>query len=280
MIPKFKTIMIPKSKTIVTAAVAITVLLPVSAQVVLEAFLFDDVSGTALNNTTNSGTQGSSWRFGGWTTDGSGNLAFDSGQGTATRKLPARGSANADAGTDFYSPALQWNTGLFSLEIEFDVNYQDNAAGDNISWGINDADGDRLVRFSIREKDGNVEVQFSANNDDSSGRNDQFRTALIGTNDQAYTDLTASILFDFDNNTVDYLFNGSSILGSALDFFVDGTTEIGQFIGSTSGVWNGTSGTNAFNLDTIRLTQVPESDSFALVSGGLALALIMLRRRR
>ncbi len=272
--------MIAKSNIIATATLALAASLPVSAQLVLEAFLFDDVSGTALNNTTNSGTQGSSWRFGGWTTDGSGNLAFDSGQGTATRKLPVRGSANADATTDFYSPAFQRNTGLYSLEIEFDVNYQDNAAGDNISWGINDADGDRLVRFNIREKDGNVEVQFSANNDDSSGRNDQFRTALIGTNDQAYTDLTASILFDFDNNTVDYLFNGSSILGSALDFSVDGTTEIGQFIGSTSGVWNGTSGTNAFNLDTIRLTQVPESDSFALVSGGLALALIMLRRRR
>ena len=243
--------------------------------VALEEFLFDDVSGTALDSVANTGTQGSVWNYGAWTTDGNGNLAFDSGQGIATRKLPGPGG-----GANIYESELQHNSGKYRFEIDFDVNYQDNSAGDLFAWGVNDADGQRLVRLVVREKDGNLQVQFSSNPDD--GNSTDYRNTTIGANDRAYTDLTAAMEFDFTGNTVDFLYNGNSILGSPLNFDVNGNTEIGQLFANLSGTWTTTAGTNAFNLDRVALIDVdavPEPGSFALAAGLIGLVSVILRRR-
>lgn len=190
-----------------TATVTFTLPIAPSKESVLEGWDFSDTAGTDLNDLYNSGSLGSLWRFNTTAaTDGNGNFLVPGDSGSTTRRLPERGTANALPGDDFYATPL--TSGKYRFEVKFsswDVDAASN--GDSLTFQVNDSSSKTIARIDLELNTGSVDIRYS-------GFDGNFRStdpmSLVQNTVQ-----TAAIDFDFDNDTIDYLLNGSVIYSFA-----------------------------------------------------------------
>lgn len=245
----------------------------------LEFWNFDDAAGTDLNDLSNSGSLGSAWNFNttagavggaGHVTNGAGLWVIDGGTSTFTRKLPD--GANEDAGPNnkYASPIT---TGAYRLEVNFaSWDVTDFAVGDSWRLAVNDADsGSNTLAQVIFEKDSATTVRLRAATylDDTSGAYRNFSYGITETGP-----ISLALDFDFDNNTVSYILNGSE----THSFTNFGGIQIAQLSYVTAGTWGNTGG--SISIDSMGLSAIPEPSSFALLAGALALCSVMIRRRK
>jgi hypothetical protein len=210
----------------------------------VEFWEMNDRAGTELQNLVNSGSQKSAWNFESiGAADGQGNFIVRGDGGSYTRKLPTKGSANAHAMEDRYATPI--TAGSYRLEIDFsawNIAASSAAAQDALSFGVNDAAGNRIARIALRSAG---DIQFS-------GFDGGYRTVSVnavesGTN--AY-----AIEFDFDTDTIEYFANGSSIYSGVMS-----GSDIGTFIFTKNGEWN--TADTWFKIDSMGLRVIQKSVS-------------------
>jgi hypothetical protein len=189
-------------KWIIALMVSATTLGASAAQ--LEYWEMDDPAGTALNALLNTGTLGSQWNWGGsgMATDGSGLFVLAGDGGTTTRKLPKKGTANAQPSKDAYENPLG-GTETYSLEINFDS--WDMAAattGDELNLKAYSPDGTMLAAIYFqKDVDSSVRIRMASAN--SGYRN--FVFGLTETNAHS-----ARIDFNLTSGTAEYFIDGES----------------------------------------------------------------------
>ena len=223
-----------------TATVTFSLPVSPSSESALEAWEFDDTVGTDLNDLNNSGSLNSLWRFNTTAaTDGSGNFVVPGDAGTTTRRLPERGTANALAGDDFY--ATPFTSGKYRFEVKFASWDVDAAsAGDSLTFQVNDVSSATIARIDFELNAADVDIRFS-------GFDGNFRvTDPLNLVEASAT--TAAIEFDFDNDTIDYLLNGSVIYSFAFT-----GSNIGRMSYVQTGVWS--TAATSISLDHLKLIE-------------------------
>lgn len=225
----------------------------------LEFWAMNDPAGTGLESVKNSGSRGSAWNFptpdG---TDGQGNFVVKGDGGAFSRKLPAKGSATAVPDAERYLKPVA--KGAYRLELNFSswtIAEGSATAGDTFSFGVNDAQGERIARISIRP---GKDVQFS-------GFDGAYRTASLEPVQQR--PVSFAIEFDFDADTITYFKNGTNIYTGAMT-----GKEFSTVVYNKNGEWN-TSGIH-FKIDSMGLKAIessavesnePEQDLLGLITG-------------
>jgi arylsulfatase A-like enzyme len=227
-----------------TATVTFTLPTSPAGETEIEDFTFDDDPNTDLNDLANTGTRASTWNFNTPSqTDGNGLFVITGDGGTTTRRLPAKGSPNALADDHIYAAPL--TGGKYRLEVKFDSWDVDPAsAGDEWTFNAGDATGTTIARIDFQIASGGVNFRFS-------GFDGNFREegnySLVQT-----APVTAAIIFDFDNDSIEYLIDGT-----VLHTFAFTATEIGQlsYIKGPpgSGIWN--TAATSISLDHLKLIQ-------------------------
>lgn len=229
----------------------------------LEWWEMNDAAGTDLNDLSNSGTLGSVWNFNtaGHETDGNGLfvIAGDAGVGSTTRKLPKKGTANADASNDLYASPI--TNGAYSLTVDFAAWSLDagslgdlwklkaqNSAGVDIAgieFGMDTTNSVRIRMWNL-ESDGSAYRSYSFNVSSPSGA-------------------VAEVHFDFDNDTVSYVLDGVEEY-SDTDFI---GTELAGIIYTTSG--DGTAdwstAASSFSIDAMGLDDLSGSVDPVVILG-------------
>ena len=120
----------------------------------LEYWEMNDAAGADLNDLANSGSLNSLWNFNtaGIVTDGSGNFVASGDAGTYTRKLPKKGSANAEGTGEFdtYAAPLLGSAGVYSLELNFSAwNFDAASLGDKIQLKVQDSAQNDLANIFV-----------------------------------------------------------------------------------------------------------------------------------
>jgi len=226
-------------------------------------------NGTALQSVTNTGTIPAPWAGLATTegkADGAGNFTI-SGTGNWTRK--------AALSTPLTSGKYRAELNLSGWNINSGV-----TGVNNLAFKVLDAtSGNSMANFVFDiQSNTNVRVRYStyARSDNGATIEQTFRDGASYSLLQA-APVSLAIDFDFDNNTVDYLLNGTSLYTS--------TSTTSQFWGTQahtlSLVKAGTWGSNStLSIDSFGLTQVPEPSSLLLVWSGLGTLYIFQRRKR
>jgi hypothetical protein len=249
------------------------------SQIVLtEYWNFDDPVGTDLNDLSNDGTLGSSWNFNtpNDLTDGSGQFVIGGDGGTTTRKLPIKGGLNADPTEpleELYDTPI--TTGVYTLTVTFSGwNVSGASVGDVWKLGVNAADTSTTIAQVIFEVDSATSVRLRAATETTTGSG--FRNFAYGL---VQSDpVTVSIEFDFDNDIVRYLVDGSET--HYFDNFSG--SEIGQLIyvksGDKTDDW--ITAASSISIDSMGLTTVPEPEVYSLVIALIGFGLVIRSRRR
>ena len=183
----------------------------------------NDPAGTGLHSLNNSGQRGSEWNhLTKDVADGRGNLMVKGDGGAFSRKLPAKGSQGAQAEADRYIQPV--SSGAYRLELNFsswNIDEPGAKAGDTFSFGVNDAQGERIARISFRP---GKDVQFS-------GFDRAYRTVPIGLVHKK--PISFCIEFDFDADTITYIFNGKKIYTGVMT-----GQDFSTLVYNKSGEWN------------------------------------------
>lgn len=214
-----------------------------SFAVPLEFWEMNDPANTDLHSVKNSGLRGSAWNyFSTDRTDGDGNLVVKGDGGAFSRKLPAKGSQGAQAEAERYSQPV--TSGAYRLELNFSSwNIEaSEKAGNTFSFGVNDAQGERIARISFRP---GKDVQFS-------GFDGSYRTApieLVQKNPVSFC-----IEFDFEADTIAYISNGKKIYTGVMT-----GREFSTLVYNKGGEWN-TPGT-VLKIDSMGLKAIGKPDS-------------------
>ncbi len=238
-----------------TMMVAVVAGLAMSASAgMLECWEMNDASGTALNAITNTGSIGSSWNYGGYTTDGAGNLAVPGDSGLNTRKAPPSFYATALAGSDTYS-----------FFVDFGAWNMDAASqGDSLNCKLLNSAGTMIANI-IFEVDSASTVRLRMASNNANYRNYAYTlTEAAG--------ISARIDFNFGNDTAEYFIDDVS-----KNSFVNFTaTNIGQVLMGKNGAW--TTAASSLDIDEIGLSVIPEPATLGMVAavGG---AIMFIRRR-
>ncbi|WP_168433489.1 PEP-CTERM sorting domain-containing protein [Pontiella sulfatireligans] len=238
----------------------------------VEYFGFNEASGISIGASTNTGTIGSVWNFGGPGTvaqDGGGNLVIDTTHaGAMYRKLPGKGTANANATLDQYATPI--TTGAYRLEI--DITSWDltaNAVGADMTWFASSQSSGGVNLAGIRlEKDSATTARIRLFTD-LTGTAGGFRNYAYSLTEAGGANV--AIEFDFDNNTVEYFIDGDS-KQTFSDFEA---TQLGTLVFNTDAAWiaGSTVSINEMGLDVI-----PEPATLGLIvafGGGI----LFIRRR-
>ena len=227
-------------------------------------------NGTALQSVPNTGTIPAPWTTFNTSeakADGAGNFTISGGTGNWTRKAAL---------------ATPLTSGKYRAELNLSGwNINSGVTGvNNLAFKVLDATAGNTMAnliFDIQSNT-NVRVRYSTYATSDNGIN----TAGFLRDGASYSLLQTepvrlAIEFDFDNNTVDYLLNGTSFYTSAST-----TTQFwGTQAHTLSLVKAGTWGSNStLSIDSFGLTQVPEPSSLLLVWSGLATLCIFQRRKR
>lgn len=220
----------------------------------LESWEMNDAGGTALNNVANTGSIGSSWNFGGYTTDGVGNLTVAGDGGTNTRKAPPALYATALAGGDTYSLVVDfgaWNMDAASL-------------GDTWNLKLNDS-GNTMIANVIFHVDSASTVRIRMASANSNYRNFSYNlTEVAGISAKIDVNIAGGTSEYFINNASQNTFSGLSMNG------------ISQLLMGKGGSW--ATAASSLDIDAISLNVVPEPATLGLVvavSGGI----LFIRRR-
>jgi len=248
------------------------------AQTLLEDWNFNsDTAGKGLQGITNSGTLNSLWNFNtttqGDVTNGSGQFVLAGNSTNFTRKLPDAGTANADPLIDQYaSPAT---TGKYLLEVTF-AGWTADAASLGDSWKLSLAEtagaGGAEIAQIIWNVDSATTTRIRLATTTTAGSN--YRNFAFGLT-QA-TAVTFGIEFDFDNNTVRYLQNGTET-HSWTDFNGDNIGLV-QYVKNGDSTNDWTTAATSVSLDAMGYSQVPEPTIAGLF--GLGLVGFLVRRHR
>ena len=230
-----------------TATVSFSLPISPSTEELREGWDFDDTAGTDLNELFNSGYLGSLWRFNSdAATDGSGNFVIPGDAGTTTRRLPDRGTANAQPSADFYATPV--TTGKYRWEVKFSSWAFDAASdGDMLQFQIDDDSSNTIARIDLRVNATGTEIRFSGLGEGNSN----FRSTAFNYVESSA--VTAAIEFDFDNDTIDYLLNGSVV-----ESFAFTGVNIGRLSYVLNGSW--TTAASTVSVDHLKLVE--------FVSGG------------
>lgn len=251
-----------KTGMIVAALAGLT--LSVSAGL-LEGWDFDDSAGTALNGVANSGSLGSQWNFGGagMATDGSGSFVLAGDGGTTTRKVPKKGTVNADPLNDLYATPLS-GSDTYTIEMTFSAwDLTGATTGDGMNFKALDATGTMVALLQL-EKDSDTTARLRWASGNSSYRN--YAVALTGSS------TTISIDFNMADGTAEYFLNGGN------EYTFSGQTYAGN-IGNMTLVKNGTWSTAASSIaiDSMGLSVIPEPATLGLLS--MTGLMLVVRRR-
>lgn len=240
--------------------------------IALEYWDFNDVVGKSFattsnpNGMVNSGNNASNWNFGGTSgtmqTDGNGNFVITGHNGQTYRKLPN------DPG---YS--TPYNSGKYRMEMDFNSwNLDGTAAGSSLGLELVNTSGARIAAFQL--------LLFLGTDNSNNAR---FQFSGISNGILVYESVTVNLLnadtayaialeLDFDNDTLDFLLNGTSVR-SITDF---NATEFSQLKFFTNNPWSTNS---TVSLDSMGLLQVPEPATYALMLGLSVLAMLGLKWR-
>ncbi|QHI69084.1 hypothetical protein [Tichowtungia aerotolerans] len=193
----------------------------------LEWWDMSDTAGTDLNDLSNSGTLASVWNFNtvGAVTDGNGLFVISGDSGTTTRKMPKKGTANAEAGADVYASPI--TVGAYSLTVDFAAWSLDaSSLGDVWKLKAQDSSGTDIagIEFGMDSTTTARLRMWNLESDGAAYRSYSFDvTSASGT--------VAEVQFDFDNGTVAYVVDDVEQY-SAVDFI---GTELAGLIYTTSG---------------------------------------------
>ena len=259
------------------ALVAGIVALSAPAAVVgpLEYFTIEtDAAGTAFGpNWANSGSLGSQWNFGGPATmaaNGTGQMVISGHTGQTFRKLPKAGTVNAAAGADEYAALL--TSGAYRLELDFNSwsLAGSAAAGGQVDLQLRpSASSGSVVGIRLKLEDAATARVQMYSDLSAAGFQNGFRNF-----DFALSELAAqrfAIEFDFDNDTVDYYYNGS-VTNSFSDF---SAAQVGTLQFSSNAGWDPD---HVVSIEQLGLVAIPEPATLGLL-GAFGGAILFFRRR-
>jgi hypothetical protein len=245
-------------KHIKTTAVLLMICAAGAFSAPLEWWEMSDAAGTDLNDLSNSGTLGSSWNFNtaGHETDGNGLFVVTGDSGTFTRKLPN------DADNKYDTP---FTSGAYSLDVNFAA-WAFDAASEGDLWKLKaqDSSGADIagIELGVNSGAGRIRMWTLADGGVTYYRAFTFNLAEAGG-------ATASVEFDFDNNTVAYYLDGSQE-----NLFTDfAGTELAGMVYTTSGTWG--TAASALSIDSMGLDVIPEPATIGMLGvGGLVTLLV------
>lgn len=241
----------------------------------LEYFTFEtDSAGSSFGpNWANSGSLGSEWNYGGPGTmaaNGFGQMVISNHTGQAFRKLPKAGTANAAAGADEY--ATPFTTGEYRLDFDFSSWSLDGTAtvGGQVDLQLRPAAGSgSVVGIRLKLQDASTARVQLYSDLAAAGFQNGFRNF-----DFALSELSAqsfAIAFDFDNDTVDYYYNGS-LTNSFSDF---SAAQLGTIQFSSNTAWDPD---HVVSIEQMGVVAIPEPATLGLIAafGG---GILFIRRR-
>lgn len=251
------------------------------ADVVLENWQFDDANGTALNVVANTGTIGTSWNFGGPSTQAG---SLNIGDATYYKWNPP-----ADQQTYRTASFAALTSGQYVFEF---VIADWNLAGTDGIGTVNNG-----IKFNFGSNAGKAQLEFevaqapsndirvrsqNSNNGTLSGTDAQ--NQLGGLNLTNTAPVTVQLLADLDTGAWSTQVDSGS---GFVDLVTDGTgmTSIDQIqliIDASNGAWEyggaGGTATEFVKIDSVTLTQIPEPATLGLIAafGG---GILFIRRR-
>ena len=256
-------------KTAMIVAVMTGLALSASAGL-LEGWDFDETSsGVALNAVANSGSLNSVWNFGGanMATDGSGSFVLPGDGGKTTRKLPKKGTANAQATVDAYLVPLT-SSDTDTLEMTLSAwDLTSATLGDAVNFKALDSTGVMVALLNL-EKDTatTARLRFAAAN--TSYRN--IAVGLTGSSTKISVDfnMAAGTSEYFLNDVSQYTFPGLTYAGNigGLLFTKGGTKDV-----------NWSTAASSVSIDSMGLSVVPEPATLGMLS--VAGLLLWARRK-
>ena len=255
-----------------------------SAQTVLEEWEFVETSSRHLGGVTNTGTIGSAWN-----------------SGTANKAqttMPTTGFLDVYSKPDaswarYTTSSTVYSSGKFLLEMNLGswdlTGHQTGANSGGTSntthkielFASNGGTEVAGIKFRIQDTSagGFTGIADKASIQFTGGASDSF-TSDLGL--VAASASTYAVEFDFTNNVINYLTDSavvnsetfSALQFDRIDFKITST-------GTGNVAWESGSQTAGGVLyDAIRLTAIPEPDTYALIGGIWTLSLVMIRRHR
>ncbi len=256
-------------RSVKTAAVALMAGMVLGASAgQLEYWEFNEAAGVDLNDAAlvNSGSLGSVWNFGGssMATDGSGSFVLAGDGGTTTRKLPKKGTANAQATVDAYATPLA-GTDTYSLEMNFSAfDFTSATVNDAVNFKALDASGTMVALVTVQmDSASTTRIRFAS-------ANSNYRNYAFALSEGAHT---AKVDFNLADGTAEYFLDGVSKNTFSGQSF---SGDIGGLIFTKSGTWN--TAASSVGIDSMGLSAVPEPATLGMVAavGG---AILFIRRR-
>ena len=285
-----------------------------SAQTLLD-YQFNDADGTAVKDTAvNNGTSAASWNFGVGTVQG-GNLNYGYSQYYKFNQVDVAAGTSASRKLTFGSDLTAGDMTQYSFTIDFakwDLrqNWDANSAsaankGIQITLDSTSAGSDNQAIIGLKTQgtngfhaysqgQGSSYAQALGSSFDTDGAGSvsglarfEAAGALMQINGDL-SDGTWSAQAKTGEDGADWVILGTGTGITTIDSIIIAakTPAIGSWGGGDSGtIYSGdaTAGGTAGDymmIDSITLTAVPESSSYALIAGMLALASIMVRRRK
>jgi hypothetical protein len=261
-----------------------------AGQSILESWQFADDGGTTMDAVANVGSNDSSWNFGGFKTDGSGNLVIGQAGTPHDQDYTGAGTVSTYRKTDAFTALT---TGIITMEVvvsDWDLD------------GANDGGvGNRGLSFALWDEPNNEKVflQFETSTTDI-----RVQSTAPGANTTVTGSTASNGLGAYDMNgggTVTFELNidldsgawSSRVQTAANPIWVDLTTDgagfeqittvqliRGTFDGAGQSISTWEAGEFVL-VDSMTVSYaVPEPSTYALYGGMVALGLVMYRRRR
>ena len=260
-----------------TSLIAITALAALSAQ----AQLIDQWSFTDAVAPQNSDIQGDTIGF--WDPALTGN-SHDAGAGVLTwGYVPPEGafktSSSAFLGTTWLGQGSAIPQLVLTIDAK-DINFSENGG---YGWEFTAGTGEITagkVRSRITYFNGNVTMKMEGTGSERSS------TLLYSQADySSITDLQLTYTWDLVNNTMSMAANGSGILTAGGTGNITFSNTVAQDLTAVTNLTGFRTrqqgvGSSYMELDTVTISAIPEPSAAALIGGALALASVMIRRRR
>ncbi len=257
-------------KTTMMVAVMAGLTLGASAGL-LEYWEMNDANGTELNGVANSGSLNSEWNYGGasMATDGSGSFVLAGDGNTTTRKLPKKGSVNAEPTgvEDIYATPLL-GSDTYTLEMTLSAwDLTGATVGDSVNFKAMDAAGVMVALLNLeKDSDTTARLRWAA-------ANTKYRNYAVGLTGSA---TKISVDFNMADGTSEYFLDDvSQYTFDTLNY----AGNIGGLLftkGGTQDV-NWSTAASSVSIDSMGLSVIPEPAALGLM-GIAGLGMLVARR--